>query len=146
MLLGIAGSFLPILPGPLTSWVGLLVLSFSESADLSKSTLIITFLIALGIYIMDFIIPAMGTRKYGGSKFGMVGTMIGLVIGIISPIPFGIIIGPFVGALIGELLYQSDTSHALRAAYGSVMGFLASTFIKFSVAVIYLGLFMVVLL
>ena len=142
MLAGVAGSFLPIIPGPLTSWAGLLLLSFSSSVGLSSSSLIFTFVIALAIYILDYIIPAMGTRRYGGSKYGMVGTTMGLIAGILSPIPFGILIGPFVGALIGELLYQNDSRHAVRAAYGSLIGFLASTFIKFSVTLIYLGLFL----
>ena len=142
MLAGVAGSFLPIIPGPLTSWAGLLLLSFSSSVDLSSSSLIFTFVIALTIYILDYIIPAMGTRRYGGSKYGMVGTTMGLIAGILSPIPFGILIGPFVGALIGELLYQNDSRHAVRAAYGSLIGFLASTFIKFSVTLIYLGIFL----
>lgn len=142
MLAGVAGSFLPIIPGPLTSWAGLLLLSFSSSVDLSSSSLIFTFVIALTIYILDYIIPAMGTRRYGGSKYGMVGTTMGLILGILSPVPFGILIGPFVGALIGELLYQNDSRHAVRAAYGSLIGFLVSTFIKFSVTLIYLGLFL----
>ena len=142
MLAGVAGSFLPIIPGPLTSWAGLLLLSFSSSVGLSSSSLIFTFVIALAIYILDYIIPAIGTRRYGGSKYGMVGTTMGLIAGILSPIPFGILIGPFVGALIGELLYQNDSRHAVRAAYGSLIGFLASTFIKFSVTLIYLGLFL----
>ena len=146
MLLGVLGSFVPILPGPLTSWLGLLVLGLSENVSISTSTLTLTFIIALVIYVLDYIIPALGTRKYGGSRYGMIGTTLGLIIGILAPIPFGIIIGPFVGALIGELLYQQDSQHALRAAYGSLMGFLASTFIKFSVAVVYLGLFIWIIL
>jgi len=141
MILGIAGSFLPILPGPLTSWAGLLTLSFTDTTSISHQTLFITFSIALGIYVLDYFIPALGTRKYGGSRYGMIGTTIGLIVGIFSPIPFGIIIGPFVGALIGELVYQNNSKTALRAAYGSLLGFLASTFIKFSVSVVYLGLF-----
>ncbi|MEM1002690.1 MAG: DUF456 domain-containing protein [Bacteroidota bacterium] len=142
MILGIVGSFLPILPGPLTSWAGLLVLSFAKTIEVSQNTLILTFIIALTIFVLDYIIPALGTKKYGGSKFGMIGTTIGLIFGLFSSIPFGIILGPFTGALIGEMLYQNDSRHALKAAYGSLIGFLASTFIKFSVAVVYFGLFL----
>jgi hypothetical protein len=107
--------------------------------------LIITFVIALLIYVLDYLIPAAGTRRYGGSRYGMIGTTLGLILGILSPVPFGILIGPFAGALVGELCYQSDLKHALRAAYGSLMGFLASTFIKFAAALVYLGLFLWVL-
>lgn len=141
MILGILGSFLPVIPGPLTSWAGLLVLHFTEGVDLSSSFLIITFIIALVIYVLDYIIPAIGTKRFGGSKAGMIGTTLGLIIGLFAPIPFGIIIGPFFGALIGEMIHRNDINKATKAAFGSFLGFIASTFLKFIVAVVYLGFF-----
>lgn len=141
MVLGIAGSFLPVLPGPLTSWVGLLVLHFTDVVAMNRTFLITTFIIALGIWLLDYIIPAMGTKRFGGSRAGIIGTSIGLIVGLIAPIPGGIIIGPFCGALIGELINKSDFKKALKAAIGSFLGFLASTFIKFIVAVIYFGFY-----
>lgn len=141
MLLGIIGSFLPIIPGPLTSWVGLLIVHVSEAVPMNKSFLVITFIIALLIWVLDYIIPAIGTKRFGGTKYGMIGTSIGLIVGLIAPIPGGIIVGPFLGALIGELLHKNDTKIAIRAAFGSFIGFLTSTFIKFMVAIIYLGLY-----
>ena len=142
MLGGIVGSFLPILPGPLTSWVGLLLLYITNAVPMSYTALTITLIVALGIYILDYFIPAMGTKKFGGSRYGVIGTTLGLLIGIFFFPPFGIIIGPFLGALIGEYLYDaSDSRRAFKAAFGSFLGFLTSTFIKFLVATIYLGIF-----
>lgn len=143
MILGILGSFLPVLPGPLTSWVGLLVLHFTEGVQMSQTFLIVTLIVAVLIYVLDYIIPAIGTKRFGGSKAGMIGTTLGLIIGLLSPIPFGIIIGPFVGALIGEMVHRNDFDKALKAAFGSFLGFIASTFLKFIVAVIYFGFFIV---
>ncbi|WP_422107078.1 DUF456 domain-containing protein [Winogradskyella sp.] len=143
MLLGILGSFLPVIPGPLTSWAGFLVLHFTEGIQLSQTFLIVTLIIALFIYVLDYIIPAIGTKRFGGSKAGMIGTTLGLLIGLLSPIPFGIIIGPFVGALVGEMIHRNDIGKALKAAFGSFLGFIASTFLKFIVAIIFLGFFIV---
>lgn len=143
MLLGIVGSMLPILPGPLTSWVGLLIFHLTDAVPMNWPFLIITLVIAILIWLLDYVIPALGTKKFGGSKYGMIGTSIGLLVGLFSPIPGGIIIGPFVGAFIGELINKSNSETALKAAFGSFLGFLASTFIKFMVALIYLGLFIV---
>ncbi len=149
MILGIIGSFLPVLPGPLTSWIGLLILHLTNAVPMDSSfliiTAIITAIIAILIWILDYIIPAIGTKRFGGTKYGMIGTSLGLIIGLLSPIPGGIIIGPFVGALIGELINKSDSKTAFRAAFGSFIGFLTSTFIKFIVAVIYFGLFLGIL-
>ena len=143
--LGIIGSFLPVLPGPLTSWVGLFILHTTKIIPMDWTFLGITLGIAVFIWILDYFIPAIGTKRFGGTKYGMIGTTIGLIVGLIAPIPGGIIIGPFIGALIGELINKSDTKKATKAAFGSFIGFLTSTFIKFVVAIIYLGLYIGVL-
>ncbi|HET8737364.1 MAG TPA: DUF456 domain-containing protein, partial [Pricia sp.] len=92
---------------------------------------------------LDYIIPAMGTKKFGGSRAGMVGTTLGLLVSLVFPVlgVFGIIIWPFVGALVGELINKADKKTALKAAFGSFMGFLTGTFLKFLVAIVFLGLF-----
>ena len=94
MLLGIIGSFLPILPGPFTSWIGLLILHFTKAVPQNWTFLIITLIIAILIWLVDYIIPAMGTKKFGGSRAGMFGTIVGLLVAIFFPILgfFGIII------------------------------------------------------
>ena len=95
------------------------------------------------MYILDYIIPALVTKKFGGSKYGIIGTTIGLIVGLIFLGPFGIIIGPFIGALTGELIYDNQNSNrALKAAFGSLIGFLFSTGLKFIVSIIYAGLFL----
>ncbi len=139
--LGLVGSLLPVLPGPPLSWVGLLFLYMTDAVPNNHSFLIITLLIALLIFILDYFIPAMGTKRYGGTKAGIIGTTIGLFVGLLSPIPGGIIIGPFVGAFIGEKTNNADTNKALKAAFGSFLGFVTGTLLKFIVAIIYLGFF-----
>lgn len=142
MIIGIVGSILPIIPGPIISFLGLVILYFTTAIPTNYWVLGITLVVTLTITILDYIIPAKGTKYFGGSKFGIWGTNIGLVIGIIIPIPFGFIIGPFVGALIGELFSDSkNQKRALKAAMGSFVGFLASSFIQFVVCVIFLGLY-----
>ena len=143
MLVGILGSFLPVLPGPPISWVGLLLLYLTKAVPLSYTVLGITLVVALVVGILDYVIPAKGTKRFGGSKYGIWGTNIGLIVGILAPIPFGFIIGPFVGAFVGELMNDSkDSQKAFKAATGSFIGFLASTFIKFVVSMVFFGLFL----
>ncbi|NCO63566.1 MAG: DUF456 domain-containing protein [Flavobacteriales bacterium] len=143
MVLGLLGSLLPVLPGPPLSWLGLLLLQFTKAVQMSTTLLVVTGIVAVVILILDYMIPAIGTKKFGGSKSGMIGTSIGLVVGILAPIPGGIILGPFIGAFIGEMLNKNNSKLAFKAALGSFFGFLASTFMKFIVAVIYLGIFLV---
>lgn len=143
ILTGILGSFLPVLPGPPISWLGLLMLILTKAVPNDWWFLGITLVVALIVFAMDYLIPVMGTQKFGGSRAGMIGTTVGLLFAIIFPILgiFGIIIWPFVGAFIGELLNKADHQSALKAAFGSFIGFLTGTFLKFLVAVIFLGLF-----
>jgi uncharacterized protein len=144
MIIGVLGSFLPVLPGPPISWVGLLLLYLTKAVPVSYTVLGITLVIAIAVGILDYIIPAKGTKRFGGSKYGIWGTNIGLVVGILAPIPLAFIIGPFVGAFVGELINDStDSKKAFKAATGSFIGFLASTFMKFLVSMIFLGLFLV---
>lgn len=142
MITGVIGSFMSIIPGLSVSWFGLLLLYFTNSIPANYWILGITLLITIVLSILDYFIPAKGAKKFGGSAYGIWGTNIGLFIRLLTPIPFGFIIGAFIGAFLGELLYDSKNhSHALKAATGSFIGFLVSSFMMFVVAILYLGLF-----
>lgn len=86
------------------------------------------------VSILDYIIPAWGTKKFGGSKRGVLGSMIGLLFGLFLFPPFGIIIGPFVGAVLGEITGGKDNKAALKAGLGSFVGFLLGTLMKLIVS------------
>lgn len=142
LITGILGSFLPVLPGVPLSWFGLL-LFYLTSVPMNYTFLGITLFVAILVMVLQYVIPALGSKYFGGSKYGMVGATIGLVVGIFIPIPLGIIIGAFAGAFIGEVINKSDSRTATRAAFGSFVGLLASTFMEFVISGIFLILFIV---
>lgn len=127
---GILGCVLPIIPGPPLSYIGLLLLHFTEKYQFSTRFLIIWAIITGVVYALDYVIPAWGTKKFGGSKRGVWGSIIGLIIGLFFFPPLGIIIGPFVGAVVGELTSGKDSGTALKSGFGSFLGFLAGTLLK----------------
>ena len=136
ILLGIAGSFLPIIPGPMTSWLGIFILSFTQYIIIDKFYLFLSFLIALSIFILDYFIPVLGVKKFGGGKGSILGSSIGLICGLLFIGPFGILLGPFFGAFIGELIVNTNNKKgALKAALGSLIGFLSGVFLKFVVSI-----------
>jgi len=143
-ILGLLGSFLPALPGAPLSWIGLLLLYLTDYVENNYWVLGITLLLTIIVSILDYTIPAKGTKKFGGTKYGIWGTNIGLIVGLFFP-PIGFIIGLFVGAFIGELIYNSqDKKGALKAAFGAFLGFLVSSFMKFMLCFSFLILFLIV--
>lgn len=82
MISGILGCVLPVIPGPPLSYIGLLLLHFTEKYQFSPRFLIIWAIITGVVYALDYIIPAWGTKKFGGSKRGILGSIIGLVVGL----------------------------------------------------------------
>lgn len=146
MIGGIIGSFLPIVPGPPTGWLGLLLLHLTSKVVTDWTFLGITFGVAIFVFVLDYIIPAIGTKKFGGSKYGVWGSTIGLLVGLIFT-PIGMILGLFLGAFIGELLNDGkDLKKALKASLGSVLGFFLSTGIKLVVGIVFLIYFVKIVL
>lgn len=126
ILLGTAGTILPVLPGAPLAFGSLLLAKILNFSEISWWLVgIFGFFTLIGI-ILDYTIPIATTKKMGGTRYGVVGLIIGLVVGIIFS-PFGfvsIIIAPFLGALIGELIYdRQNHKRALKAATGSIIGY-----------------------
>lgn len=142
LIVGVIGGILPVLPGPPLSFIGMLVLHYSRFADFQKETLFIFGFVAITVQILDYIVPAWGTKKFGGTKYGAWGSIIGLIIGLFFVPAFGpfgiitILAGPFFGALIGEKIGGQDSDKAMRAAFGSFIGFLTGTLMKVITAVV----------
>ncbi len=138
---GMIGSFLPVVPGPPTGWLGLLLLHLTKIIPDDWQFLGITLAVAVLVFVLDYIIPALSTKKFGGSKYGIWGSTIGLIVGILFT-PVGMILGLFLGAFIGEMLNDSkNVQKALKASLGSVLGFFFSSGIKFIVSCVFLFYF-----
>ncbi len=140
VLAGIAGSVLPVLPGPLTGWFGLLCIYLTSWVPINYYTLAITLVLSVAILVLDYLIPAIGAKRFGGSKKGTTGATLGMLIGLFAPIPLGFVIGAFAGAFIGEIMHKrNDVKRAWRSAVGSFLGFLTSTGLKVIVSLFFMA-------
>jgi uncharacterized protein len=129
MIAGIIGSVVPLLPGPPLSYVGLLVLQLREQPAFTVKFLLIWLAVVLVVATLDYVVPLYGTKKFGGTRYGLWGCAIGLIAGFWLG-PMGLIIGPFVGAFVGELIASNQSAQAFRAALGSFIGFVFSSLLK----------------
>lgn len=135
ILAGIVGSVAPLLPGPPLSYAGFLIVQLRSDPPFSLNFMLTWAGIVVAVTVLEYLIPVYGTKKFGGSKYGLWGCSIGLVAGIFLG-PWGIFLGPFAGAFIGELIANNQSQQALKAALGSFIGFLFSTLLKLVVSVV----------
>lgn len=135
MIVGILGCVLPLLPGPPLCYVALLIQQLRSDDPFTSKFLWIWAGITVAVTVLEYVIPVVSTKRFGGSKYGIWGCTIGLIAGFWMG-PLGIIIGPFVGAFIGEILASKNSDQALQAAWGSFIGFLFGTLLKLIVCVI----------
>jgi uncharacterized protein len=135
ILLGLAGSVLPILPGPPLSFAGLLILALIHdfSAPLTSTRMIIMALAMLVAAGADYLLPLMGAKRYGASKWGVWGSALGMIIGLFFP-PLGMLIGAFAGAVIVELVFQKQKGQAFRAGWGVFMGTMLALVLRLGVS------------
>jgi len=137
-VIGIAGSILPGLPGTPVSWIGLLLLYVWGPEEMALKTLIVWGAVVAIVSLIDYIVPMYFTKLTGGSKYAERGAIVGLVAGIILT-PIGMILGSFLGAFLFELYYtRQGAPQALKAAFGSFLGFITGTGLKTVVAVLIL--------
>lgn len=125
LLTGLAGCFLPVIPGPPVAYAGLLLLHFTDKVQYSTTQLLLWLLIVLVLQVLDYFIPMLGSKYSGGTSGCFVGTIIGLFF-----MPWGIVLGPFLGAFIGELFGGKEPGRALKSGLGSLLGFLLGTVLK----------------
>lgn len=137
MLVGLAGCILPMLPGPPLAWLGMLLLHFTDRVDFSVTELVVSALVVIATLVLDYFTPMIGAKKFGGGKYGNRGCVIGTIVGMFF-LPLGLILGPFLGAVIGELIAGKPFRTALKAGFGSFVGFLFGTLIKLAVCLYFI--------
>ena len=126
MLIGIIGCIVPGLPGVPIAYAGLWIAQITERVDFTWQTLLIWGIVTIVVTVLDYVVPAWGTKQFGGTKWGVVGSTIGVFAGLFFG-PVGVIAGPLVGAVLGELLGGKQVAEAIRAGWGSFVGLLFGT-------------------
>lgn len=126
---GFIGSWLPVVPGPPLSFVGLIMLQLTAHPPFSLQFLLVWSIIVAVLMILDNVIPAYGTKKFGGSPWGIAGSLVGLFVGFFF-VPLGLVVGPLTGAFVGEIIAGRQAHQAFRSALGSFVGYLFSTLLK----------------
>lgn len=140
---GLAGTILPVVPGLPLAWLGFLVFGLTDRwQHYGLATMIITLLVVAGAMAVDTLAGALGAKKFGSGKPGMVGSILGAIIGVIVFSLPGLIIGTFLGAVLLEMAFGRETKEAISAGTGAFIGFLAGSFLKFMIGLAMLGAYL----
>ena len=134
IIVGIIGAVVPALPGPPLGYVGLLLLQLTDKVQFSVSFLIGWGIATLAVTILDFYLPIWTTKKIGGSKAGINGSIIGMIVGIIFT-PIGMILGTLLGAIVGELVGGASGDKAIRSGFATFIGTMLSIGIKLIICI-----------
>ncbi|MBR5238231.1 MAG: DUF456 domain-containing protein [Paludibacteraceae bacterium] len=134
IIVGIIGAVVPALPGPPLGYVGLLLLQLTDKVQFSVSFLVGWGIATLAVTILDFYLPIWTTKKIGGSKAGINGSIIGMIVGIIFT-PIGMILGTLLGAIVGELVGGASRDKAIRSGFATFIGTMLSIGIKLIICI-----------
>ena len=133
LLLGLAGCVIPVIPGPVLSYAAMLLLlptrfspSIGECAVFGAA--------CAGVLVLDYVVPAMGAKKFNCSRWGVVGCMIGTVVGMFFGAP-GLVLGPF----LGEIAVGKGFTSSMRGGLGAFLGFVFGVLLKVVYCVICAG-------
>ena len=130
LVLGFVGCVVPVLPGPLLALAGLLCARGVAPHDSpSLGMLIAAACFVIVTVALDYIVPAMGAKKFNCSRMGIWGCVLGTIIGIFF-MPFGLILGPFLGAMLGELIAGKKFRQSLKGATGAFIGYVTGILLK----------------
>ncbi len=139
-IIGIVGCIIPGLPGLPVGWTGMLVLYLWGNGtdrygnEMSLTVLLVWLGIVAVVSAVDYFIPMFFTKITGGSKYAGRGAVAGMIAGIFFT-PVGMLLGSFLGAFLSELYYtRKGVVQALKAAFGSFLGFMTGTGLKILVA------------
>jgi uncharacterized protein YqgC (DUF456 family) len=145
VIAGLAGTVLPLLPGTLLVWAGLLLGAWIDDfTRVSVLIVVVITLLAALAWALDFVAGLMGAKRAGASKLALVGAAVGTVVGVFMGL-VGVLFMPLVGAAIGEYWAQKDQQRAAKVALATWLGLMLGMVAKVVISFVMVGIFLVAL-
>lgn len=127
---GTVGCILPVIPGPPIAYAALfLALARGDHTSPDVVALVVAGVVTVAVLVLDWIVPALGAKKFNCSRLGTVGCFVGTIVGLFF-LPLGVVAGPFLGALVGELASGKPFGRSLRGAFGALLGYACGVALK----------------
>lgn len=141
VVVGFVGLFVPILPGIVFIFAGLLLGAWIDEFTLvSQTTMVIIGVFVLMAWAVDFVASYFTAKKAKASKLALIGTLLGALLGILGGV-IGLIVGPIIGAATGEFISRRNSGDATRVGLAAGLGFVLALVVKLVIALIVLSVF-----
>ena len=146
ILAGLAGTVLPVLPGTLLVWGGVVLGAWIDDfTRVGVTTLVVVTVLAVLAWGLDYVAGLMGAKKVGASKLALLGAAAGTVVGLFMGL-VGVLFMPLVGAAAGEYLARKDHTRAVKVGVATWVGIMVGLIAKVVLAFIMVGIFLASLL
>jgi len=146
VLLGLAGTVLPVLPGTMLVWGGIVLGAWIDDfTRVGMSTVVVISVLAVLAWGLDYVAGLMGAQKAGASKLALLGAVVGTVLGLFMGL-LGVFFMPLVGAAVGEYLARKDQTRAVKVGVATWIGIMLGLIAKVVLAFIMVGIFVAALL
>jgi hypothetical protein len=141
IVLGLLGTVLPVLPGTVLVWGGILLGAWIDDfTHVGVPTVAVVSVLAVLAWVLDYVAGLMGAKKAGASKLALLGAAAGTVIGLFMGL-VGVLFMPLVGAAAGEYLAQKDQTRAVKVGFATWVGIMLGLIAKVVLAFIMVGIF-----
>lgn len=143
MLFGLLGCILPVLPGVQLIWATAFIYGLVTGfEDIGRDYLLIFGILSAISLLLDWFVGVYGAKRLGASAWGMVGAFVGMIVGaIVGTLP-GLIIGPLIGAVLFELWAGRESRAALKAGFGTFLGFITGVVMKLGLGIVMIAVFL----
>ena len=143
VIVGLAGTILPALPGVPLVFAGLLVAAWiGDFQKIGWPTLTLLALLTALAIAADVVATLLGAKRAGASKLALLGAAIGSIVGIFFGL-IGIFVFPFIGAIAGELIARQRLGQAAKVGFATWLGLLIGALAKLSLAITMIGVFVI---
>ena len=142
MLAGLAGCFVPILPGPPLAWLGALYYGWQNNwQTMTPLTLALLLVVALLGATADWWMSLLGARKSGASAWSQVAALVGGLVGLVVLSLPGMLIGSVAAIALVEWRRLRQWKGAVRAGGGYLVGYLLAMVVEFVCTLVITGVF-----
>jgi len=141
IVVGVAGTFLPVLPGAALVFGGMLLGAWIDGFQrVGWVTLVILGVLTLLVFVIDIVSGLLGAKRVGASKLAIAGAAIGTVVGMFFGL-VGVLVAPFIGAVVGEVIARGQLAPAARVGVATWIGMIAGALAKFAIVLAMVGVF-----